>query len=231
MLNTTTNNRDCLIGKGFRSFCIRIIAGLGVLLPAVSVARAQTGGGSPADRFKRLKAWNTPANRAKLAAYRAALARARRSTLRTPVRRIRISPTILRRTVTPRTPRTLTPARRPVGRISYGGLTYNNHSANTTMTPHTMRVNGTFRITSTSMRFRGSGTRLTVVLEVTNRPRVATGLTRVQLRGVRISGNTLIVRGPSHPYYANQTYRVTVVTWTNGRPDSYASPGLLRLTP
>ncbi len=121
------------------------------------------------------------------------------------------------------------PARRPIGRISYGGLNYNDHSANTMMTPSTIRVGGTFRITSTTMRFSGSGTTVRVVLEVQNRRPGSFGVTRLLLRGVRVSGNTLIVRGPDHAVYANQSYRVVVVTYTNRRPDSYTSPGLLRV--
>jgi hypothetical protein len=136
------------------------------------------------------------------------------------------SPGYLRVTAAP-SRRTTTP--QPTRRISYGGIYYTDHSATTTMSPTTVRVGGTFRITSRTMRFSGRNTQVRVVLEVQNRRAGSYGVTRLQLRGVRVSGNTLIVRGPDHPVWANQSYRVVVVTYTNRRPDSYASPGTLRV--
>jgi len=130
---------------------------------------------------------------------------------------------------TPATPSQ--PAVQPVGRISYGGLFYNNHTPNTTMSPTSIRVRGSFRITSRSMRFSGPNTEVRVALEPLNRQPGSYGVPRLQLRGVRVSGNTLIVQGPDHLIYANQSYRVVVVTYTNRRPDSYASPGILRVNP
>lgn len=144
-----------------------------------------------------------------------------------PVVRRPINPTPTR---TPRTPRTPTPAVRPVGKISYGGFLYNSHSANTTMSPTTIRAAGSCRIQSSTMRFSGPGTRLEVALELQDRRPGSFGVTRLRVPW-RVSGNTLIVSGPRYAVYANQSYRVTVVTWTNGRPDSHASPGILRVTP
>jgi hypothetical protein len=118
-------------------------------------------------------------------------------------------------------------ANRPVGVISYGGIYYNDHSANTTMSPASIRVGGSFQINSCSMAF-GPGKDLRVVLEVLNRQPGSFGVTRLRLMGVTLSGsNRLVVRGPDHPVYGHQSYRVVVVTYTNGRPDSYASPGIL----
>lgn len=124
---------------------------------------------------------------------------------------------------------TLGCANRPVGTISYGGISYNDHSANTSLTPRSIAVGGSFRIDSCSMSFAGAGKQVRVVLEVQNRKPGSFGLTRLQLTGVSVGGGgkTLVVRGPDHSIYGNQSYRVVVVTFTNGRPDSYASPGLL----
>jgi hypothetical protein len=119
-------------------------------------------------------------------------------------------------------------ANRPVGTISYGGIYYNDHSANTTMTPGTIAVGGSFQINSCSMSFAGAGKQVRVVLELLNRQPGSFGVTRLQLRGVRVAGtNQLVVRGPDLAVYGRQSYRVVVVTYTNGRPDSYAGPGVL----
>jgi len=222
--------------KKASGFWVGMIAGLGMLVGLASAGLAQgSGGSSGPDPWKRLRNWGTPAARARLLrALAAARAKAGRTARPTPQPRTTIRPPTHLRirttpTVTPRTPVRLAPAPQPTGRISYGGIYYTDHSANTTMSPTTVRVGGTFRITSSTMRFAGPNTEVRVVLEVQNRRPGSYGVTRLQLRGVRISGNTLIVRGPDHPVWANQSYRVVVVTYTNRRPDSYASPGSLRV--
>ena len=120
-------------------------------------------------------------------------------------------------------------ASRPVGVISYGGIYYNDHSANTTMSPGTIPLGGTFRIRSCSMSFAGAGKEVRVALEMLNRQPGSGGVTRLLLRGVSVAsgGSELIVTGPPYPVYGHQSYRVVVVTYTNRRPDSYASPGVL----
>jgi len=191
--------------KKASGFWVGMIAGLGMLVGLASAGLAQgSGGSSGPDPWKRLRNWGTPAARARLLrALAAARAKAGRTARPTPQPRTTIRPPT--------------------------HLRYTDHSANTTMAPTTVRVGGTFRITSSTMRFAGPNTEVRVVLEVQNRRPGSYGVTRLQLRGVRISGNTLIVRGPDHPVWANQSYRVVVVTYTNRRPDSYASPGSLRV--
>jgi hypothetical protein len=98
------------------------------------------------------------------------------------------------------------------------------------MSPTTIRPNGTFRINSRSMNFTGSGKVVTVVLEVLNRRRGSWGVTRLRVQIVQRTRNSLLVRGPVYGVYGNQSYRVVVVTITNRRPDSYASPGILKVT-
>jgi hypothetical protein len=119
--------------------------------------------------------------------------------------------------------------RGPVKPISYGGIYYNDHSANTKVTPSTISVGGSFVINSCSMVFGGPGKQVRVALEVLNRQQGSYGVTRLRLTGVQISGNgrQLVVQGPNHPVYGNQSYRIVVVTYTNLQPDSYASPGYL----
>ena len=118
---------------------------------------------------------------------------------------------------------------RPVGTISYGGIYYNDHSANTTLSPSTINVGGSFVINSCSMLFGGPGKQVRVALEVLNRQPGSFGVTRLGLRGISVSANgrQMVVQGPNHPIYGKQSYRLVVVTYTNLRPDSYASPGYL----
>jgi hypothetical protein len=120
-------------------------------------------------------------------------------------------------------------ANRPVGTISYGGIYYNDHSANTTVTPNTINVGGSFTISSCSMVFAGPGKQVRVALEVLNRQPGSFGVTRLGLTGISVSANgrQIVVQGPNHPIYGKQSYRLVVVTYTNLRPDSYASPGYL----
>ena len=116
-----------------------------------------------------------------------------------------------------------------VGTISYGGIYYNDHSANTRVTPSTINVGGSFVISSCSMLFVGPGKQVRVALEVLNRQPGSYGVTRLRLTGVQVSGNgrQIVVQGPNHPIYGNQSYRLVVVTYTNLRPDSYADLGYL----
>jgi hypothetical protein len=113
--------------------------------------------------------------------------------------------------------------------ISYGGIYYNDHSANTSVTPSTINVGGSFVISSCSMQFGGPGKQVRVALEVLNRQPGSSGVTRLGLTGISVSGNgrQIVVQGPNHPIYGKQSYRLVVVTYTNLRPDSYASPGYL----
>jgi hypothetical protein len=116
-----------------------------------------------------------------------------------------------------------------VGTISYGGINYSDHTANTKVTPSTINVGGSFVISSCSMIFGGPGKQVRVALEVLNRQPGSYGVTRLGLTGIRVSANgrQIVVQGPNHPIYGKQSYRLVVVTYTNQRPDSYASPGYL----
>jgi hypothetical protein len=117
----------------------------------------------------------------------------------------------------------------PIPRIAYRGFLFDDHSANTTLAPLTIPVGGTFRVTSSTMPFAGAGKQLAVVLEPLNRIPGSSGVGNLLLRGVTVRGNTLTVQGPNVAVYGRQTYRVIVITYTNGLPDDYASPGLLRV--
>ncbi len=132
-----------------------------------------------------------------------------------------------RPTVTPRTP--TRPRVNPVGRISYGGLLYNDHSSNSRLSPTTIRVGGSFRVTSSTMRFSGPGVRTLVALEDVNRRAGSFGVTRFGLRSFRASGNTITIAGPNLALFRNRDFRVVIVTYVNGRPADYTMPGVLRI--
>lgn len=131
---------------------------------------------------------------------------------------------------TPRpAPRPTTPRVNPVGRISYGGFVYNDHSSNSRLSPTTIAVGGTFRVTSSTMRFSGAGVRTLVALEDVNRRPGSFGVTRFGLTRFNANGNTITIAGPNLALFKNRDFRVVIVTYVNGRPNSYTMPGVLRV--
>lgn len=134
-----------------------------------------------------------------------------------------------RPTFTPRpTPRT-TPRVNRVGRISYGGFLYNDHSSNSRLSPTTIAVGGTFRVTSSTMRFSGAGVRTLVALEDVNRRPGSFGVTRFGLTRFNANGNTITIAGPNLALFKNRDFRVVIVTYVNGRPADHTMPGVLRI--
>ena len=97
------------------------------------------------------------------------------------------------------------------------------------MSPTTIGVNGTFRVTSSTMRFSGPGVRTLVALEDVNRRAGSFGVTRFGLRRFIASGNSITIAGPDLSIFRNRDFRVVIVTYVNGRPMDYTMPGVLRI--
>jgi len=121
--------------------------------------------------------------------------------------------------------RPVTPPPCRVGRISYGGLLYANHSACSNMGPTAIPVSGRFTVRSSTMQFSGRGVRTIVALEEVNRRPGSFGVTRFGLNRFSANGRTLTVNGPGLALFKNRTFRVVVVTYVNRRPSSYTMPG------
>ncbi len=120
------------------------------------------------------------------------------------------------------------PQPKPVTRISYGGFVFDNHSANTTLSPTTINVGGTFRVTSTTMSIP-SNARVFVTLVDVNRVPGSAGVTRFSLQRFSWSGRTLTIAGPDLALFRNRSFYVEISTWENGLPKNYAMPGIIKI--
>jgi hypothetical protein len=108
---------------------------------------------------------------------------------------------------------------------SYGGFVYDDHTPTTRLSTNSIPVNGSFRVTSTTMRFHGQP--IFVLLEDVNRIPGSSGVTRFRLPNVRYNSNSLLIAGPDLGIFRNRTFRVVVSTWEGGRPQYIAMPGTI----
>lgn len=115
-----------------------------------------------------------------------------------------------------------------IGRIAHRGFWFEDHSANTSMSPTAIPVNGSFLITSSTMAFSGSGVQTTVALRDVNTPSGSFGFVWFYLRNFTATGGTLSVQGPGGSIFQNRRFHVVVTTWENGQPKAYADVGVIQ---
>ncbi|MBL6988834.1 MAG: T9SS type A sorting domain-containing protein [Bacteriovoracaceae bacterium] len=110
------------------------------------------------------------------------------------------------------------------GRTIIRGIPYVDHSANTSVTPGSVRLGQFFTITTGSFPWNTPGTLKVVIQDVTRGN--GYGVTVFQLRNVRRQGNRLTVQAPQAAVFKNRKFHVTVFHYP-GTKNHYASAGTI----